>query len=38
VLQKQTAHGLRRQLIWLVVVTRGVVGLSTWNATANATL
>jgi len=27
VLQTQTAHGLRRQLIWLVVVTRGAVGL-----------
>ena len=38
VLQKQTAHGLRRQLIWLVVVTRGAVGLRTWNATANATM
>jgi len=36
--QKQTAHGLRRQLIWLVVLTRGAVGLWTWNATANATI
>jgi len=27
VLQKQTARGLRRQLIWVVVVTRGAVGL-----------
>ena len=25
--QKQTVHGLRLQLIWLVVVTRGAVGL-----------
>ena len=25
--QKQTARGLRRQLIWLVVVTRGAVRL-----------
>ena len=38
VLQKQTAHGLRRQLIWLVVGTRGAVGLRTWNASANATI
>ena len=34
--RKKTAHGLRRQLIWLVVVTHGAVGLKTWNASANA--
>ena len=34
--QTQTARGLCRQLIWLVVVTCGAVGLWTWNATANA--
>ena len=25
-------------IVWLVVVTRGAVGLRTWNATANATM